>query len=318
MAPGNSSSKHPDFAEKGSRKTVNIFSKHIGIFCLLLSALLCAETIPADSAITAFPQKIAIQFLARYPYTSFVGKTLDGKALKTNRSVDIGIGGGYGDFTWSSVFAFSFGYDKEKPQSRATDHQLDYYGDRFFWRLYLKAIDGFFYDVESEEKKFEKADLLLVESGFNLNYLWNKEHSLRAAYSLDRRQWKSNGSFIWGVGLYYTGILSRDSLMPYFEDYQQFLYAGPDIGYSYTWIFENGWFLNLLGIASANWGMNLTKKSSLRFFQILPQFATGFHGDSWSIHFPMPVRILLFQTDDELSEINLFYASFGFMVTKRF
>lgn len=286
-------------------------------FAILFCALFCAVSAFAsgDSVITAFPQKISVQILSRYPFTLYSGESTSDEKLLTNRSIDLGLGGGYGDWTWSSLFAFSVGHDRKKPRTYATDLQLNYYGDRFFWDVYLKAIDGFFVDVDSG---YAKVDLLIVEAGFDLNFLWNPEHSLRAAYALDRRQWESNGSFILGGGVYYTGIRSGDSLLPYFETYQQFVYAGPNVGYSYTWVWDSGWFLNLLGIANINLGLNLTRKEFVSFFQIFPSLSVGFHGDSWSVHFPVTSRIVNLKSGSGEVDDVLYFGSAGFMVTKRF
>lgn len=283
----------------------------------ILVAAFCAVSAFAsgDSLITAFPQKISVQFLTRYPFMSYSGESASDENLQTNRSIDLGLGGGYGDWTWSSLFAFSFGVDSDKPRTYATDYQLNYYGDRFFWDIYLKAIDGFYVDTDSG---YAKLDLLIVEAGFDLNFFWNPEHSLRAAYALDRRQWESNGSFILGGGVYYTGIRSEDSALTYFETYQQFAYAGPNVGYSYTWVWESGWFLNLLGIANVNWGMNLTRKEFVGSFQIFPSLSAGFHGDSWSVHFPVTSRIVNLKSNSGEVDDFLYFGAAGFMVTKRF
>lgn len=98
---------------------------------LFLGMALSAET-TGDSVIVAFSDRVSIQLLARYHYASFSGKSTDDKDLATNRPVDLGIGGGYGDWTWSSLFTISFGADTEKPKTRATDLQFNYFGDRFF------------------------------------------------------------------------------------------------------------------------------------------------------------------------------------------
>lgn len=270
-----------------------------------------------NSAIASFPDKFSIQLIARYNYASLSGESMDDKVLATNRPVDLGLGGGYGDWTWSSLFTLSFGADSEKPKTQATDWQLNYYGDRFFWSLFLKANNGFYWK-DSEADEFRKAKLLTVSAGYDIDYLWNREHSLRAAYSLDRRQKKSNGSFIWGAGVYYHGLVSLDSLLPQYGKYQQFIHLGPSIGYSYTWVWQNGWFFNLLGVASTSFGKNVTRNQWMRFSQVFPKFAVGYHSQKWSVHFPFFVNALLLSSNDgELDDI-FFSASGGFMVTRRF
>lgn len=288
------------------------------LMAVLLFALpVLAENAPGDSVVGSFAGKFSLQFLARYNYASLSGESTGDENFATNRPIDIGLGGGYGDLTWSTLVTVSFGADSKKPKTRATDWDLNYFGDRFFWNLFLKVNDGFYWK-DGESGKFRKADLLTVSAGYVIDYIWNGEHSLRAAYSLDRIQKKSNGSFVFGAGVYYHGIVSSDSLLAHYAKYQQFVHLGPNVGYSYTWIWRSGWFFNLLGVASTSLGKNLTRDQWMFFSQVFPKFALGFHAEKWSVHFPFFLNALRISSDDgELSDI-FFSASGGFMFTRRF
>lgn len=284
---------------------------------LLFWGMALAEEAAGDSVIVSFPDKISVQLLARYNFALLSGKSTGDRDLATNRPVDLGLGGGYGDWTWSSLFTFSFGADTRKPKTRATDLQFSYYGDRVFWNLFLKMNNGFFFR-DSESDEFRKARLLTVSAGYDMGFLWNREHSLRAAYSLDRRQKKSNGSFIWGAGVYYHGIVSRDSLLPQYGKYQQFVHLGPSVGYSYTWVWQSGWFFNMLGVASISFGKNLTRNQWMLFSQVFPKFTVGYHGERWSINFPYSMNAIQLASSDGKFDDMFFGASGGFMVTRRF
>lgn len=291
--------------------------KKIFALVLLFFGMALAEEAAGDSAVVSFQDRLSIQLIARYNYASFSGESTDDKDLVTNRPIDLGLGGGYGDWTWSSLFTVSFGADSKKPKTQATDLQLNYFGDRFFWNLFLKVNNGFYWK-DSEADEFRKAKLLTVSAGYDIDYLWNREHSLRAAYSLDRRQKKSNGSFIWGAGVYYHGIVSLDSLLPQYTKYQQFIHLGPSVGYSYTWVWQNGWFFNLLGVASTSFGKNVTRNQWMLFSQVFPKFAAGYHGEKWSIHFPFFVNAIRLSSNDGMLDDIFFNASGGFMLTRRF
>lgn len=275
-----------------------------------------ADSLP-DSVITSFPDKISVQFLARYNYASFSGASTDDETLQTNRPIDLGLGGGYGDFTWSTLFTFSFGSDNSKPRTQATNLQFNYFGDRFFGDLYLKVNDGFYYHNDSLDE-FVSYKLRIIEIGLDANYLWNKEHSLRAVYSLDRRQWKHNGSFICGFGVYYHGIVSQDSALAFYKDYQGFLHAGPNVGVSRIWAWKNGFFFNVMIVGTVSLGMNMTRKEWMQFYQVFPKFAVGYHSDTWSVTFPFYVSVLLLNENDGEINDTFFEGSGGFMVTKRF
>ena len=238
------------------------------------------------------------------------------KCRPTVRSISVW-GGGYGDFTWSTLFTFSFGTDKSKPRTQATNLQFNYFGDRIFGDLFLKINDGFYYHNDSLDE-YVPYKLRVIEIGLDVNYLWNKEHSLRSVYSLDRRQWKHNGSFVWGFGVFYNGIVSRDSVLSFYEDYQGFLHAGPDIGYSHNWAWKNGFFMNLMIVGSVSLGMNMTRKEWMQFYQVFPKFAAGYHSDTWSVNFPFFVSVLHLNENDGEIDDTFMEASVGFMVTKRF
>lgn len=291
--------------------------KNFFLFAFLFCCAAFADEAAGDSAIVSFPDKISVQLIARYNYATFSGESTGDRVLSTNRPVDLGIGGGYGDWTWSSLFTLSFGADSDKPKTRALDLQLNHFGDRCFWNLFLKMNHGFYWK-DSETDEFREAKLSTVSAGYDIDFLWNREHSLRSAYSLDRRQKKSNGSFIWGAGVYYHGIISQDSLVLQYIEYQQFIHLGPSLGYSYTWVCQNGWFFNLLGVASASFGKNITQDQWMLFSQVFPKFVAGYHSEKWSIHFPFYVNALQLSSDDGEFDDIFFNASGGFMVTRRF
>lgn len=106
--------------------------KKLFALVLLFFGMALAEETAGDSAVVSFPDRLSIQLIARYNYASFSGESTDDKDLATNRPIDLGLGGGYGDWTWSSLFTVSFGADSKKPKTQATDLQLNYFGDRFF------------------------------------------------------------------------------------------------------------------------------------------------------------------------------------------
>lgn len=289
----------------------------LGILLWIVGLAFAETEFSPDSVITTFPDKISIQFLARYNYAAFSGASTDDEQMQTNCPIDLGLGGGYGDFTWSTLFTFSFGTDQSKPRTQATNLQFNYFGDRIFGDLFLKINDGFYYHNDSLDE-YVPYKLRVIEIGLDVNYLWNKEHSLRSVYSLDRRQWKHNGSFVWGFGVFYNGIVSQDSVLSFYEDYQGFLHAGPDIGYSHNWAWKNGFFMNLMIVGSVSLGMNMTRKEWMQFYQVFPKFAAGYHSDTWSVNFPFFVSVLHLNENDGEIDDTFMEASGGFMVTKRF
>lgn len=291
----------------------------IFIGVLLLTGILLAqsETAPSDSVIEKFSDKISLQFIVTYNYAQFSGESTDDEQLLTNRPVNLGLGGGYGDFTWSSILSFSFGANKDRPKTKASGLDFGYFGDRFIGNLFFRSNDGFYMNVD-DSTDFRKVDLFTIAAGFDFAYILNKEHSIRAAYSLDRKQRKSNGSFIFGMGVYYNGFQSDDSLLTHYGDYQQFVHVGPSAGYSQSWVWGRGWFFNMMGAYTISFGKNLSRDQWMIFAQIFPRFSIGYHAKKWSIHFPFSMNILQVASDDDEVGDTFFNASGGMMVTRRF
>lgn len=285
---------------------------------LVIASLSSLATAAQDSVITAFEKKIAFQFQAKYNYASFTGESTQDEYIETNRPIDLGIGGGYGDWTWSSLWTVSFGEEGGKPKTSALDLQLNYFGDRIFGRAYFRLNRGFCW--EDPTGRWRKLDIRTIIAGYNLNLLWNPEHSIRAAYALDRRQWKSNGSFLVGFGIYYNGVVSHEPLYDDYKKFQHLIHVGPDVGYSYTWVWNNGIFLNAMGVAAISFGQNVTRSKWMGFWQLFPKLAPGYHGESWSIHFPVDFSVIRLRTQgNNMGEGDvLIVGSAGFMVTRRF
>ncbi|PWK93666.1 uncharacterized protein DUF4421 [Hallerella porci] len=289
----------------------------------LLAGLLWAEAqgmvASTDSVVTAFPEKFFIQFYAQYNYAAFSGESTDNKDLKTNLPVHIGFGGGYGPFSWTSMLSMSFGADEDLPITKAANLQFNYFSDRIFGDAEIGVNDGFYKRERFEEKdKAEAYQLMIIKGSLSINYIWNKDHSLRAVYNMDRRQWKSNGSFILGIGAYYHGIESKDSALSFYSEMQSFVHAGPSAGYSYNWIWDNGMFGNLLIVGTTSVGKNVTRNEWMQFYQIFPKGVLGYHSHTWSINFPLILSLLwIHENDGKVGDFFL-EASAGFTITKRF
>ncbi len=292
--------------------------KKLWIGVLFWCGALWAESAkPETPVITSFPEKFFLQLITRYNYASFSGESTDDVELQTNLPIELGVGGGYGIFSWSSLLSFSFGSDEDRPRTKGTNLQLGFYGNRFFGEAILIADDGF-YSKEQNGDQILSYNLFVMELALKLNYLWNPEHSLRAFYSMDRRQWVNNGSFICGLGAYYHGIESKDSVMAYYSERQSFLHAGPSVGYSYNWVWDSGMFLNLMATGSTTVGKNVTRDKWMVFFQFFPQAVLGYHSDTWSVNFPFAINFLhLSDQSGKISDV-LLKASGGMTLTKRF
>jgi hypothetical protein len=62
------------------------------------------------------------------------------------------------------------------------------------------------------------------------------------------------------------------------------IYFGPAAGYSYTWVFPHDIFCNVNLTTGFNMGINAVSGTILFVPQIMPKFAVGYHGKSWSVN----------------------------------
>ena len=65
----------------------------LGILLWIVGLAFAETEFSPDSVITTFPDKISIQFLARYNYAAFSGASTDDEQMQTNCPIDLGLGG---------------------------------------------------------------------------------------------------------------------------------------------------------------------------------------------------------------------------------
>lgn len=66
----------------------------LGILLWIVGLAFAETEFSPDSVITTFPDKISIQFLARYNYAAFSGASTDDEQMQTNCPIDLGLGAG--------------------------------------------------------------------------------------------------------------------------------------------------------------------------------------------------------------------------------
>jgi hypothetical protein len=101
---------------------------------------------------------------------------------------------------------------------------------------------------------------------------------------LDRKQLSSSGGVILGFGIFYTSIFSDDTNIKRYNDNQHLLYLGPNIGYSYTFIFPYSIFLNISLVIGFDAGININANKWLFIPKVMPKLSFGHHHGTWSIN----------------------------------
>lgn len=85
---------------------------------------------------------------------------------------------------------------------------------------------------------------------------------------MDRRQKKSAGSLIIGGRLQRNIAEDNDGVLGYENDKRDITSIWGDVGYTYTFVFSNGYFWNLWGVVGIAFGEHLEQKY-IAAFEIL-------------------------------------------------
>jgi hypothetical protein len=228
--------------------------------------------------------------------------------LSSIAPVFIGLSFSYKDYSAGFSIAQSYTYDKTPDKHVAFDANLTFYQNHWFEELSIKFYDDFL----ENERPF---NMEFISGNLHGGYIFNADNfSLQSAYTMNRIQKSSAGSIIAGGNARLSLIESSD--ISYYNNRNWLINAGPNIGYSYTFVSENYLFLNLFFLGGLNVGMNCKKLTPLFSPYIVPKVAIGKHNKTWSINFVLEVNFLAFISDAIQDYFNYNAATIGFV--KRF
>ena len=267
------------------------FYKKIFFICILISNVLFLSSVYADNIFTFFDEKWAIDLFTKYNMGIF--SELNHSEYRTDKPFDIGIGFRYKNISahisvpiilddFFDIWAFDF--------------ETDSYFDNIFYEAYFKHYPYFYIDDSNLQ-----SELSIHSSGLMATFIHNHEnHSLTSVTTLDRKQYISSGSLLYGFGVFHSSIFSAEASLKKYNERQHLLYFGPSIGYSYTWVFGYGVFLNSSLVFFANPGMNISTGSWLFFPQFEPKIVLGHHNNTWSTNLIMKnnAKFIMLNKDD--------------------
>jgi hypothetical protein len=256
---------------------LNIYKPIIAISFLTASFF----SVFADDAIVSFDESWAINISAKYVITSL---SQDQSAqYTTDRPWAMGLGIRYKNTSLLLPLPSFYAVDEHPFES--FDLQLASYYDVFYYEAFCKRYQGFIEGMAGDEADNKDIDLRVFSSGLSMGWLLDGEtHSLSAAYDLDRKQLASSGSPILGFGVFYTSLFSDDENIKRYADKQHFIYFGPNIGYSYTFIFSKNIFLNMNLVIGLDPGININTNKWLFVPLVMPKLSFGHHNNTWSIN----------------------------------
>ena len=285
----------------------NILRKECFLFfSLIFFPVLCSAQ---EETATNFKNIFSLHLSMDYNFIAFEQTSLD-HTLMTNRPWDFGIGLGIFNISIGFSFSIPFLYDQNYKKSQTFDVNFNSYNknNKHFFYGYIKYYSGFNDGAENEY------DLTILNSGLTMAILFNRDHSIRSVYKLDRRQNVSNGSLLIGGGLFLSSIHSENSDLSGYSERQITFHTGPNIGYSYTWVFGN-FFINALSTFGINFVVNNTDISA--GLQILPKFSFGYHGKKWSFNIYSDYSYFL-ANFDTTEQYNILSGDAGFSFVRRF
>jgi hypothetical protein len=243
----------------------------------------------SEEAVTEFNEKFAFNFFGNYNIGIFnQHQTL---SYRTDEPWDIGLGIRYKNISAQISVPISF-------NSNSFDFELNSYLEKIFFESFLKRYQNFH---DEQETGYNDAGLDIMSTGITAGWIHNNQnHSLSSVYNLNRKQNISNGSFLYGFGMFYTSIYSENYDIKHYDTRKYLIHFGPMAGYSYTWILPHNMFMNIGINIGTNLGINITENGILFIPQIKPKISFGHHNNTWSVNTVMSTNstIILWDRND--------------------
>jgi hypothetical protein len=226
----------------------------------------------AEGEIVPFAKTFALNFYGNFNIVDFASK--ENPHYTSASPWSIGLGIRYKNISARLFLPLWF-------DNNPFDIQLNSYYEKVYYEFSFRQYKNFY--REENNDKHPVSDLDILSIGILAGWIQNnKRHSLSSVYNLDKKQTKSNGSFLYGFGAFYTSIHSEDNTN--YSERQHLVYFGPAAGYSYTWVFPHDIFCNVNLTTGLNMGVNAASGTILFVPQITPKFAVGHHGKSWPVN----------------------------------
>jgi hypothetical protein len=234
------------------------------------------ENNETNKNIVPFKESLAINFFGTYNIISF---NQEESAYRAEQPWALGFGVRYKNIALSLSLPSFYAFESNIFDS--FDIQINSYYDVMYYETFFKRYQKFY--VEEDEDN--SIDMSLFSTGISAGWIQNnKQHSLRAVYDLDGRQLRSSGSFLLGMGVFYTSIYTDNDNIKHYAHQQRFVYFGPNLGYSYTFIFSRNIFLNINYLVGLNAGINTNTRQWSFIPQLIPKISFGHHNNSWSVN----------------------------------
>jgi hypothetical protein len=240
---------------------------------------------------------------------NYTGQKLN---YRPNNKILLGLGVNHGFLGINIGFNFPFlNQDEEKHgQTKYYDFTLRTFTPKFNAMLYLQRYKGFYlrntdlmiHGWEEGDPFYIRPDIRTYTVGLDLTYIFNNQRfSYRATMLQNEWQKKSAGSFLVGGSIIYHTTIADSSIVPshlnpsyFFEgkdfDRSNIFSVGPIIGYAYTLVISEHFFVTASLNGSGNLGTtqlilpentNKIKAGIILGFRIETLFSVGYNSERW-------------------------------------
>ncbi|NOT76061.1 MAG: DUF4421 family protein [Cyclobacteriaceae bacterium] len=218
-----------------------------------------------------------------------------------NAKVNFGIGASY---KWATFnIATGIGYlnpDEGQGKTSYLDLQFHKYSQRFTFDLVGQFYKGFYLfpkgTASGSDQYYSRPDLKVTMFGGSLQYIVNnKRFSAQAMYLQNEWQKKSAGTILVGVETYSGRIRGDSTIVPTVidnttvESNVDFFEIGVNLGYAYTLVIKEHFFLTGSASASVDYSNTTLKNSDgssvssgvspNTFFRLV----TGYNSEHWAL-----------------------------------
>ncbi len=223
-----------------------------------------------SSFFVSYPKLLTGRFYFSQKFTSLDFRntkehyTLD---YKPNTTLNMGLGATY---KWATLnLAYGFGFmnlDGNKGKTDYLDLQFHGYSKRFNLDVLGQFYRGFYLSQSGWDHYYIRPDLRVNIVGGSFQYTFNyRRFSLRASFLQTDWQKKSAGSALIGFETYTGRVRADSTFTPTFvnrevvklnETKMSFIVLGPNVGYAYTFVVQEHFFLTGSASVSLDYGMN--------------------------------------------------------------
>ena len=172
--------------------------------------------------------------------------------------------------------------------------------------------------IRDGEKEQEFIDLWFADMYFSMLWMATAKGNFapRSAYFLDRRQKKSAGSLIIGGRLQRNIAEDNDGVLGYENDKRDITSIWGDVGYTYTFVFSNGYFWNLWGVVGIAYGREHANDGNLLLPESDIKTALGYIGEKWAWNIVLKSGYSAIAFGEHLEQ--KYVSAFEILVVRRF